>query len=71
MEIQGTLRRWGNSFGIVVPVKIVRENRLREGEEITIKVERNKGIKEMFGSLKLKKSAQQIKDELRKEWSKW
>jgi antitoxin component of MazEF toxin-antitoxin module len=71
MEIQGTLRRWGNSFGIVVPVEIVRENRLREGEEITIKVERNKGIKEMFGSLKLKKSAQQIKDELRKEWSKW
>ena len=71
MEIQGTLRRWGNSFGIVVPVEIVRENRLREGEETTIKVERNKGIKEMFGSLKLKKSAQQIKDELRKEWSKW
>ena len=40
MEIQGTLRRWGNSFGIVVPVEIVRENRLREGEEITIKVEK-------------------------------
>jgi antitoxin component of MazEF toxin-antitoxin module len=55
MKIQGILRKWGNSFGIVVPVEIVRENRLREGEETTIKVERNKRIKEMFGSLKLKK----------------
>lgn len=71
IEIKTKLRRWGNSFGIIVPQKAVENTKIKEGDEVSIllkKEEDDNILKEMFGTLKgWKIDAQKIKDELRRE----
>ncbi|MBI2672383.1 AbrB/MazE/SpoVT family DNA-binding domain-containing protein [Candidatus Woesearchaeota archaeon] len=72
MEIIETkAKRWGNSIGIVIPSEIAEKEHIKENKIVRlfiIKDNRNVA-KETFGLLKgkIKKSAQQIKDELREE----
>ena len=33
------VRKWGNSFGIVLPRKIVNEEKIREGSEVSISLQ--------------------------------
>jgi len=68
MAIQTRLRRWGNSFGVVVPAEAVRERRMQDGEEVVIEIEKISPVRKIFGSLKdWKINTQKFKDELRKE----
>ena len=71
IAIKTKLRRWGNSFGIIVPQKAVENTKIKEGDEVSIllkKEEDDNILKEMFGTLKgWKIDAQKIKDELRRE----
>lgn len=65
-------KRWGSSLGLVIPSEIVKEERLEEGDNIIIEIRKKKTIKELFGSLKhVKIDPQKMKNELRKEWSRW
>ncbi len=71
MIIQTRIKKWGNSFGIVVPIDEIKERNLREGEEVIVKIEKKRTIKQIFGSLKnWKIDSQKLKDELREDWSK-
>jgi antitoxin component of MazEF toxin-antitoxin module len=38
-QITAKVRRWGNSFGILLPKKVVDEEHLDEGSEVTITVQ--------------------------------
>ena len=70
IEIKTRLRKWGNSFGIVVPQKAIKFSDIKEGEEVTIlmKKEREENVlKETFGTFKFKKSTAKIMDEVDKE----
>lgn len=71
MLIQVKLRKWGNSMGIVIPSEILRENSLKEGEDVIIEIKKKEGMRKIFGSLRnLKIDSQKMKDELRMEWGK-
>jgi len=66
------LRNWGSSLGVVVPKEVVRQEHLKEGEEVVIELHKKKTMRDVFGSMKdLKIDSQKMKDDLRKEWSKW
>ena len=69
IELKTKLRRWGNSFGIVVPQRTIENTKMKEGDEITILLKKEDNImRELFGSLKgWKINTQKIKDDLRKE----
>lgn len=69
IEIKTRLRRWGNSFGIVVPQKAVEETKAREGDEVTIlfKKEKNNVLKEMFGTHKFSKPIKKLMKEVDRE----
>jgi len=70
IECESTLRKWGNSFGIVIPKDVAESEHLKEKEKIKFLILRdNKVLKETFGMMKgkWKKSTQNIKDQLRKE----
>ena len=74
IEIKTKLRRWGNSFGIVVPQRAVENSGVREGEEIMVflrKRESDNVLKETFGILKKwKKSTDKIMKEIDRDlWS--
>lgn len=66
-EEKGTLKKWGNSYGILVSRDIVKREKLKEGQKVNyIILKKSDVLEKTFGTLKLRKSAQQIKDELRK-----
>ena len=68
IELKSKLRRWGNSFGIVVPQKILMANNgIRENEDLTVLIIENKpNLKKLFGAHKFKKSTDQIMEEIDK-----
>ncbi len=69
IEVEAKLKRWGRSFGIIVPMDAVKEADLSENEqlEITVTKKRNPFL-ETFGVLKRsKKSTKQMLKELRAE----
>ncbi len=62
------VKKWGNSFGVVLPANIVKAKNLKEGSELTIMIKEKNELKRAFGSLKnWNVNAQKIKDEIRKE----
>ena len=70
ITFESKLKKWGRSFGIVVPMdKIQREN-LREDENIEILITKKKNpIEETFGTVKFNRTTQEILDESdREDW---
>ncbi|MBI2629064.1 AbrB/MazE/SpoVT family DNA-binding domain-containing protein [Candidatus Pacearchaeota archaeon] len=69
--IETEVKKWGNSFGIVIPKETIERENIREKMKIKIIIvkESRKALKSSFGIGKGKiiKSGQQIKDELRRE----
>jgi len=70
--IQGeaVIRKWGNSFGITLPKELVKREGMKEEERVAFVVLKKRNpLNETFGMFKgkIKKSTQEIKDELRRE----
>ena len=69
--IETKLRKWGNSFGVVIPIDIVQREHLKEDESVRIIMIKDfrEAFKKTFGVGKgsLTKSGQQFKDELRRD----
>ena len=63
-------RKWGNSIGVILPKDIVEKEHIKENMRINILISKKSNVlNETFGMLKgkVKKSSQQMKDELKKE----
>ena len=70
MEVKTIARRWGSSIGIILPKNVVEAKKIRENDELTIEIKKRPLAGELFGKFPRKsgKSAQQLKDEMRKGW---
>ncbi|MFH1895764.1 MAG: AbrB/MazE/SpoVT family DNA-binding domain-containing protein [archaeon] len=67
-EVVVTARKWGNSVGFTIPSETAEEEKIKPNDKVIINLRKVVPIKDLFGLGKFKKSAQQIKDELRKGW---
>ena len=71
MEINAELKKWGNSLGLVIPAETVAREGWKEKEKVRLLV--IKDSREAFaktfgiGKGRIRKTAQQMKDEARKE----
>ena len=68
--IEAKVRKWGNSLGLIIPKEIVEKEHIKEKEKLRFLIIRDSSVlKETFGMVKgkWKKSAQQFKDQARKE----
>jgi len=64
-----TIRKSGNSTILVLPPEILKERKLKVGERVEYQIFKKVNLKKWFGQgRKLKLDAQQLKNELRKEW---
>ena len=63
-----TVKKWGNSMGIVLPKEIVKNQGIKEGDEIVINVFKKGDLSDIFGTLKTKLTGQQLKDLSRRDW---
>lgn len=78
-QIRAKIKKWGNSFGVVIPKEIINREGLKEENDvfITIQPKRYTTVgdlmelgKEMRLKRKTKKSTQEVMDEIDKElWS--
>lgn len=69
LEFKAIPRKWGNSIGITFPNEIVEDGKIKTKKEVRILIiEKNVNQKTIFGSLKLKGSTQEIKDDMRNNW---
>ena len=58
----------GSSLGFVVPREVVKELRLRAGDEVSFEIDRV-GLEDAFGSMRdWAVDAQRLKREFRKDW---
>lgn len=68
VEIEAQTRRWGNSLGIAIPKSAVESEGLHENQRVIIEIKKVVDITRLRGLVKFKKSAQEIKDEMRAGW---
>ena len=70
IEVETKVRKWGRSFGVVIPKEKIKEEGIRENETIRLLIGKKKNVlRETFGTLKLKRPTQEILDESdREDW---
>ncbi|HLC15443.1 MAG TPA: hypothetical protein VJL89_04370 [Thermodesulfovibrionia bacterium] len=67
IEIRTKLRKWGNSFGVIVPQKAM-DTKMREGEDVTILIKKEKpDLRKLFGAHKFSKPTEKLMKEMDKE----
>ncbi len=68
IEIKAKLRRWRNSFGIIVQQAVVEKTRSNEGDEITVLFRKEKpDLRKLFGAHKFSKPVKKLMKEIDKE----
>jgi len=67
VQAKSKLKRWGNSFGVVVPKDIVEKEGLKEGEVVEISVRKASDIKQLFGKYPFR-NLQRQKERMRRGW---
>ncbi|MFH1649057.1 MAG: AbrB/MazE/SpoVT family DNA-binding domain-containing protein [Candidatus Woesearchaeota archaeon] len=65
-----TVRKWGNSLGVILPKELVEEENLKEGKIIHIRVLKPANLSSLFGSMKTGMTGQEFKDMVRAGWEK-
>ena len=68
LEVEAKVRKWGRSFGVVIPKDKVKEEGIKENETIKLLISKKTNVlKETFGTFKFKKSTQEMLDEIDRE----
>ncbi len=70
LEVEAKVRKWGRSFGVVIPKDKVKKEGIQENETIGLLITKKTNVlKETFGTMKFKRSTQEILDESdREDW---
>lgn len=61
------LKRWGNSYGVLLSKAVVEEEGLREGEEVEVSIRRIQDIRALRGKYHFK-DLQHEKNEMKRGW---
>lgn len=68
LEVEAKVRKWGRSFGVVIPKDKVKKEGIKENETITLLIAKKTNVlKETFGTMKFKKSTDEMMREIDKE----
>jgi antitoxin component of MazEF toxin-antitoxin module len=69
MAVETTLKRWGNSMAVIVPMQLVQQKNLKENEKVVIEVAKKADLSDIFGLIKERKlSGKEAKDLARRGW---
>ena len=67
MISKSRIKRWGNSYGVLLPKAVVEEEGLKEGEEVEVLVRKVKNVRALRGKYHFK-DLQQEKEEMKRGW---
>jgi len=62
IEVKTKIKKWGNSFGIIVPSGFLEQENIKEGDEVTtfITGEKKVNLKNLFGKHKFNKPIEKL-----------
>ena len=63
-----TVKKWGSSMAVIIPKEIVKDQNIKEGDEVAINVFKKGDLSGVFGTLKTKLTGQKLKDFGRMDW---
>ncbi len=70
MATEVTIKKWGNSMGVLLPKELVEKERLKENQKININIVKEVNLSDIFGMIKNRKmSGQKMKDLAREGWN--
>ena len=69
-DINVKVRKWGDSLAVIIPKNVAEQEKISTNDSIHIKLEKKMNFLDLFGVAKgkIKKSAQQLKNESRQGW---
>ena len=70
MAIKVKTKKWGNSIGVIIPKEFIRQQNIKPDQEVTILIS-PKHIttgRDIWGTLKFKKSTEQLMREVDKDF---
>lgn len=68
IEVEGKIRKWGRSLGVVIPKDMAKSEGLKKNESIKIIIAKKMNVlRETFGTVKFKKSTEEMLKESDKE----
>ena len=70
LQVEAKVRKWGRSFGIVIPIDKIKEEGIKENETVRLLIgKKNNVLRETFGTMKFKRPTQEMLDESdREDW---
>ncbi len=70
MEIKTKTKKWGNSIGVLIPKEVVKEEKIKPNQEITLMISTKPITKgrDIWGTLKFKESTEELMREVDKEF---
>jgi len=68
VPIRTTLKRWGNSYGVLIPKNVALKKGIKENDEVEVTIRKVVDIRSLFGKYKFD-NVQRLKDKLREGWS--
>lgn len=69
METVSKIRKWGNSFGVLVPKDLIEKENFKLNEEVIVKLQKRKDISKVFGILKTKRATEELMKEIREGYN--
>ncbi len=68
VEVETKLRKWGNSFAVIIPIDVLRRKGIGEGEDVgVILVKKENVLKQTFGKHKFSKPIGKLIKEMDEE----
>ena len=68
IEVETKVRKWGRSFGVVIPKDKVRDEKIKEDETVRLLITKKTNVlRKTFGTFKFKKSTDEILKDSDKE----
>ena len=68
MEIEVKAKKWGDSIGVIIPKEVVEQEKIKPNDKLNIIIAKKTDLSRFFGTLKTKKSTQEMKDDARRIW---
>ncbi len=62
------VRKWGDSFGVVIPKELVDGIQIHSGDTLVLHIEKEPDLSSFFGKSRHRINPQKFKDEMRHIW---
>jgi len=65
MVLEGKIKRWGNSYGILITKEEIKKKKFHENETVLIDIKKKKDLSPLFGLCHFKRPTKEIIKEIR------